>query len=103
MPWIRLSSPTCFSSMAAARARLPVRKWRKRGDIPAEAKPANVAKVMLAFFLGVIVQSAMIGGIDPGAVSKGFEKFDRPIALRQRIGAHLRGAVSRFRIRSAPT
>jgi hypothetical protein len=50
-----------------------VRKWQKRGDIPAEAKPANVARVMLSFFLGFIVQSAMIGGIDPETAAKGFE------------------------------
>jgi len=50
-----------------------VRKWQKRGDIPAETKPANVAKVMLSFFLGVIVQSAMIGKIDPDTAAEGFE------------------------------
>jgi TetR/AcrR family transcriptional regulator, transcriptional repressor of aconitase len=52
-----------------------VRKWQERGDIPAEAKPGNVARVMLSFFLGFIVQSAMIGGIDPDSVSKGFESL----------------------------
>ena len=26
-----------------------VRKWQKRGDIPAEGKPANIAKAMLSF------------------------------------------------------
>jgi hypothetical protein len=50
-----------------------VRKWQERGDILAEAKPGNVARVMLSFFLGYIVQSAMIGGIDPEAAAKGFE------------------------------
>jgi len=50
-----------------------VYKWQKRGDIRPEAKPANVAKVMLSFFLGFIVQSAMIGGIDPETAAKGFE------------------------------
>jgi AcrR family transcriptional regulator len=50
-----------------------VRKWQERGDIPAEAKPGDVARVMLSFFLGYIVQSAMIGGIDPEAAAKGFE------------------------------
>ena len=50
-----------------------VRKWQKRGDIPAETKPANVAKVMLSFFLGFIVQSAMIGKIDPDTAAEGFE------------------------------
>jgi TetR/AcrR family transcriptional regulator, transcriptional repressor of aconitase len=50
-----------------------VRKWQERGDIPAHAKPAEVARVMLSFFLGFIVQSAMIGGIDPDAAAKGIE------------------------------
>jgi hypothetical protein len=50
-----------------------VHKWQKRGDIPAQAKPANVAKVMLSFFLGFIVQSAIIGGIDPDMAAKDFE------------------------------
>jgi TetR/AcrR family transcriptional regulator, transcriptional repressor of aconitase len=50
-----------------------VRKWQKRGDIPAQAKPADVAKVILSLFLGFIVQSAMIGGIDPDTPAKGFE------------------------------
>ena len=47
-----------------------VHKWQKRGDIRPEAKPANVAKVMLSFFLGYIVQSAMIGDIDPETAAR---------------------------------
>jgi hypothetical protein len=50
-----------------------VRKWQKRGDIPAKGKPENIAKAMLSFFLGFIVQSAMIGGIDPDTAAKGIE------------------------------
>lgn len=50
-----------------------VRKWQKSGDIPAHGKPANVAKVILSLFLGFIVQSAMIGGIDPDTAAKGIE------------------------------
>jgi TetR/AcrR family transcriptional regulator, transcriptional repressor of aconitase len=50
-----------------------VRKWQKRGDIPAQAKPADVAKVILSLFLGFIVQSAMISGIDPDTAAKGVE------------------------------
>ena len=50
-----------------------VQKWQERGDIPAHAKPLDVAKVMLSFFLGFIVQSAMIGGIDPDTAAKGIE------------------------------
>ena|ERR1700722_4668140 len=50
-----------------------VHKWQKRGDIRPEAKPANVAKAMLSFFLGYIVQSAMIGDIDPETAARGFD------------------------------
>jgi len=50
-----------------------VRKWQQRGDIAPEANPENIAKVMLSFFLGFIVQSAMIGGISPETAAKGFE------------------------------
>ena len=50
-----------------------VRKWQERGDIPARAKPVDIAKVLLSFFLGFIVQSAMIGGIDPDSAAKGIE------------------------------
>jgi AcrR family transcriptional regulator len=50
-----------------------VQKWQERGDIPARAKPADIAKVLLSFFLGFIVQSAMIGGIDPDSAAKGIE------------------------------
>ena len=50
-----------------------VHKWQKRGDIRPEAKPANVAKAMLSFFLGYIVQSAMIGDLDPETAARGFE------------------------------
>ena len=50
-----------------------VRKWQERGDISARAKPVDIAKVMLSFFLGFIVQSAMIGGIDPDTAAKGIE------------------------------
>ena len=50
-----------------------VRKWQQRGDVTPEANPENIAKVMLSFFLGFIVQSAMIGGISPETAAKGFE------------------------------
>jgi len=50
-----------------------VQKWQERGDVPAHVKPVDVAKVLLSFFLGFIVQSAMIGGIDPATAAKGIE------------------------------
>jgi hypothetical protein len=48
-------------------------KWQERGDITPEANPENIAKVMLSFFLGFVVQAAMIGGIDPETAARGFE------------------------------
>jgi AcrR family transcriptional regulator len=54
-------------------ATVVVRKWQKRGDISPKAKPDKVAKVLLSFFLGFIVQSAMLGVIDPDSAVKGFE------------------------------
>jgi AcrR family transcriptional regulator len=50
-----------------------VRKWQERGDVTPEANPESIATVMLSFFLGYIVQSAMIGGIDPETAARGFE------------------------------
>lgn len=50
-----------------------VRKWQKRGDLPAKGKPEIVSKAMLSFFLGYIVQSAMIGGVDPETAARGIE------------------------------
>jgi AcrR family transcriptional regulator len=50
-----------------------VRKWQKRGDLLAKSQPEKVSKVLLSFFLGFIVQSALIGAIDPDTAVKGFE------------------------------
>jgi AcrR family transcriptional regulator len=50
-----------------------IRKWQKRGDLPTKTKPESVSKVLLSFFLGFIVQSALIGVIDPEAAVRGFE------------------------------
>jgi TetR/AcrR family transcriptional regulator, transcriptional repressor of aconitase len=50
-----------------------VRKWQKGGHIAAKGTPASIGKAMLSFFLGFIVQSAMIGEIDPDTAAKGIE------------------------------
>ncbi|MGA7925866.1 MAG: hypothetical protein WCA20_07705 [Candidatus Sulfotelmatobacter sp.] len=54
------------------------------GAIPAHGKPANIAKVMLSFFLGYIVQSAIIGEIDPDTAAKGIEGLIPRQALPRR-------------------
>lgn len=50
-----------------------VRQWQKRGELPKQGKPADIAKTMLSFFLGFIVQSALLGGIDPNTAANGIE------------------------------
>ncbi len=54
-------------------AAVVIRKWQKRGDLPAKGKPEDISKVLLSFFLGFIVQSALIGAIDPQTAVKGYE------------------------------
>lgn len=50
-----------------------VTKWQDRGQIAREADPTMVAQALFSFFLGFVVQSALIGEIDPDAVAKGIE------------------------------
>ncbi len=54
-------------------ATVAIRKWQKRGDLLTKSKPEHIAKVLLSFFLGFIVQSAMLGAVEPDAAVKGFE------------------------------
>lgn len=54
-------------------ATVAIRKWQKRGDLAMNGKPEHIAKVLLSFFLGFIVQSAMLGAIEPEVAVKGFE------------------------------
>ena len=42
-------------------------------DLPADGDPESVSKVLFSFFLGFIVQSAMIGGIEAEIAAKGIE------------------------------
>lgn len=48
-----------------------VRQWQKRGDLSPAGKPDDIAKALHSFFLGFIVQSALLGEIDPAAASRG--------------------------------
>jgi AcrR family transcriptional regulator len=48
-----------------------VRQWQKRGEITAKGKPAEVGQAIHSFFLGFIVQSALIGKIDSNAAARG--------------------------------
>ena len=48
-----------------------VKQWQKRGHLKPEGKPEDLAKVVLSFFLGFIVQSALLGEVDPKTITRG--------------------------------
>lgn len=50
-----------------------VRKWQAKGEVLGKGKPEKIAKAILSYFLGFIVQSAMIGGIDPEIAAEGMK------------------------------
>lgn len=50
-----------------------VRRWQKRGEIAAGGRPAEVGLAMHSFFLGFIVQSALLGKIDPDSAARGVQ------------------------------
>jgi TetR/AcrR family transcriptional regulator, transcriptional repressor of aconitase len=46
-------------------------QWQQRGELPMEGKATDIAKTMLSLFLGFIVQSALLGEIDPDTAARG--------------------------------
>jgi len=50
-----------------------VGKWQKRGELQSSSDPKDVAKALLSFFHGFIVQSALLGEIDPETVTRGMK------------------------------
>jgi TetR/AcrR family transcriptional regulator, transcriptional repressor of aconitase len=52
-----------------------VRQWQKRKELQSAGNPEDQAKALLAFFLGFIAQSALLGGLDPETVTRGMEGF----------------------------
>ena len=48
-----------------------VRQWRKRGDLSKTGRPDDIGKALLSLFLGFIVQSALLGEIDPETTARG--------------------------------
>jgi TetR/AcrR family transcriptional regulator, transcriptional repressor of aconitase len=48
-----------------------VRIWQKEGHLSTKGKPDDIGKALLAFFLGFIVQSALLGRIEPSTAAKG--------------------------------
>jgi AcrR family transcriptional regulator len=52
-----------------------VRQWQKRKYLPSAGNPEDLAKALLAFFLGFIAQSAILGELSPETVARGMEGF----------------------------
>jgi AcrR family transcriptional regulator len=50
-----------------------VAQWQKSGYLKSRAKPEDLAKVLLSFFYGFIVQSALLGELHPKTVVRGME------------------------------
>ena len=50
-----------------------VKQWQKRGQLKPKGKPDDLAKVVLSLFLGFIVQSALLGEVDPKTIRRGME------------------------------
>lgn len=48
-----------------------VRQWQKRGDLSKTGRPDDIGKALLSLFLGFIVQSALLGEIDPETTARG--------------------------------
>jgi AcrR family transcriptional regulator len=48
-----------------------VRQWQKRGQLNSQGKPDDLAKALLSFFLGFIVQSALVSELDSKTISRG--------------------------------
>jgi len=50
-----------------------VGKWRKRDELESSSDPEDVAKPLLSFFHGFIVQSGLLGELDPETVTRGMK------------------------------
>ncbi|MBP5975839.1 TetR/AcrR family transcriptional regulator [Brasilonema sp. CT11] len=50
-----------------------VRQWQQRKYVRSEADAEDIAKALLSFFLGSIVQEALLGGADSATLTRGIE------------------------------
>jgi TetR/AcrR family transcriptional regulator, transcriptional repressor of aconitase len=48
-----------------------VRIWQKEGHLSKKGEPEDLGKAVFSFFLGFIVQSALLGRIDPETAARG--------------------------------
>ncbi|EGP08108.1 transcriptional regulator, TetR family [Bradyrhizobiaceae bacterium SG-6C] len=67
-------------SYAAFREHLTqaARIWKQRGEIDANADPADIAKTLLAAALGFVAQSAILGEVEPAMLERGLTAFRAP-------------------------
>lgn len=54
------------------------RDWKRDGLVRHDADATKIAKAMLSLVLGFVVQSAIIGDVDPAAVGAGLKEFSEP-------------------------
>lgn len=50
-----------------------VARWQESGELERSSDPKEVAKALLSFFYGFIVQSALLGEFDPKAITRGMK------------------------------
>jgi len=55
-----------------------VEDWQSGGLIGQDAGAAKVAKILLSLILGFVVQSAIIGDVDPASIADALSEFSRP-------------------------
>jgi AcrR family transcriptional regulator len=51
------------------------RDWKRDGLIKRTADPSRVATVLLSLILGFVVQSAIIGDVDPASIGEGLKEY----------------------------
>ncbi len=54
------------------------KEWGRLGLIDATTPSADVAKALLAFALGFVVEAAIIGDVEPDAMARGLRALNRP-------------------------
>jgi TetR/AcrR family transcriptional regulator, transcriptional repressor of aconitase len=61
-----------------------VRTWQKDGHLAKRGDAEDIGKALLSFFLGFIVQSALLGRIEPDAAARGIDGLIGCIEVRDR-------------------
>ena len=60
-------------------------QWLERKDLKSQVRPDEIAKALLSFFLGFIVQSALLGPVAPKTIVRGMQGL---LAGFDSIGSH---------------